>query len=169
MKPRDPIYIVDIIGEVCSGVSVETNFNVNYQYGLAIQILESLKSKDGSVTLKSTKYPLIGLYLSIEEDRGNGYYSDVLIRRIVIANLTKANDRPVQRYEKVFKTILYPVYYSFLKQLARNKYIGCKDPDMLKHKKFDYPGVEPVTGINDFVDTIEIINLQFPIKQIKNC
>lgn len=164
--PPVPVYIVDIIGDVCTKVATETEMSINYQYGFGVQILESLKLKDSG---KSGKYPLIALYFPISEDRGKGYYADVLIRKIVIANLTNKDDRPTQRYEKVFKTILYPVYYSFLRQLARNSYIQCKDPDMIVHRKTDFPSVSVATGINDFVDSIEITNLQFSLKQIKFC
>jgi hypothetical protein len=165
----DPVYIVDIIGDVCAKVSVDVSLAINYQYGLTIQILETLKGKDGSLTLKGSKYPLIALQMPIIEKRGNGYYADVSIRKIVICHLTKKDDRVTQKYENVFKTILYPVYYSFLRQLARNQYLSCKDPDMIQHQKVDFPGTEPLSGIGDFVDTIEITNLNFPLKQIKYC
>lgn len=165
----DPLYIVDIFQEVCEAVSAETSYNINYVYGLSIHISDNLMAKDKSKTLKDTKYPLIALFMPFEENRGKGYYADVLIRKIVIAYLTNKDDRPNQRYENVFKTTLYPVYYSFLKQLARNKYSNQKNPDFILHKKIDYPGVEQVTGVNDFVDSIEILNLQIPLKQIKYC
>lgn len=166
MKTPTPVYVVDIIGAVCDKVTIETAMSINYQYGFSIQVLESLKGKDGA---QLPKYPLIALYFPIREDRGKGYYADVTIKKIVIASLTNKDDRPVQRYENVFKTILYPVYYSFMKQLALNQYSQQKNPDMIIHTKTDYPGITAATGINDFVDTIEITNLQISLKQIKFC
>lgn len=164
---RESVYIVDIVGQIASAVSVETGLPVNYVYGSSIDILKNLQDKDSSETLKDTKYNLIALYMPFPEKRGVQLYADVLIRRIVIATLTNSTDEPPTRYQQTFKPILYPLYESFVRQFVRSKYISCKDVDSLIHTKLDVPGILPVSGINDYVDSIQLENIQFSITQVK--
>ena len=171
MKKKDEtIFIVDIVGSVVAKTAAELGIEVNYVYGDAIDILKNLKDKDGSVTRKGTKYLLFALYMPFIEKRGiAGVYADVTIRRMTIATLTNSDDEPMVRYQNTFKPVLYPFYESFLSNFAKDNHITSKEPDLLVHSKMDVFGKSPISGINDFVDTINLDNFQFSVFQTKFC
>ena len=169
-KKADSVYVVDIFREVFINVAEETQLNINYVYGDAIDILKNLKDKDESKTLKETKYVLAALYMPFVERRGiTGLYADVTIRRLTLAMITNKDDEPMARYNNVFRTVLYPVYESFLRQFARSHYISSKDPNTVVHTKVDVLGTAPISGINDYVDCINLDNFIFSINQTKYC
>lgn len=172
MKKKDEtIFVVDIIGDIVAKTATELGIHINYVYGDAIDIIRNLQDKDKSVTLKDTKYVLIALYMPFIERRGDTVplYADVVVRRITIATLTNSDDEPMVRYQNTFKPILYPVYESFLLNFAHDHHISCKDPNSIIHTKVDVMGAMPISGINDFVDCINLDNLQFSINATKFC
>ena len=172
MKPEkaEPVVIVDILGDVVNNVAEDLGIVINYVYGDAVDIIKNLKDKDHSVTFKDTKYVLFALYMPFTERRGvNGLYADVSVRRMTIATLTNSDDEPMTRYQKTFKPILYPIYYSFLYHFGRDNHISSKDPNTIVHTKVDIMGAAPISGINDFVDCINLDNFQFTVNQTKYC
>jgi len=169
-KKEDSVFVVDIIGSIVANTALELGIEINYAYGDAINILQNLKDKDNSVTLKGSKYVLIALYMPFVERRGvTGLYADCNIRRITIAALTNPDNEPMARYQNVFKTILYPVYESFLRNFAKDDHMSSKDPNTIIHTKVDVLGTVPISGMNDFVDCINLDNVQFLINSTKYC
>lgn len=172
---NEDVIIVNIIGDVISSMSVTGVTSINYQPGRIINVVESLVVMDNSIGDKGKKYPLFAMLLPIYERRGSsiGYYARVKIPRIVIAVMSvNPNDTVISRYSNtgVYTNILYPCYYEFLNKLTQSKWIINKDPESFEHTKFDNPGKQPISkGSNDFVDTIEIQNLEIIINQLKTC
>lgn len=155
--------------------TIPVGYSVNYQPGLTNQIVSRLYAMDNSLTLYNEKYPIIAVVLPIFEERGNGFQSLVRIPRIVIANLTKTNtssEYVLDKYSNdgVFETILYPCYREFLKRIARNNKTSVSEPNMIKHKYIEMPYQLPLTqGMSDFVDAIEIRDLEIILTNIKIC
>ncbi len=151
------------------------NFVINYEPGRSIQILRSINELDNSITLKGLVYPLFAMLMPIRERRGSGFYAEVTIPRIVIATLTQTGmgtEAVLNKYESsgTFKTVLYPLYYEFLKQLGRCKNILGSDPNYFEHTKMDNPGQQPVgEGSSDYIDSIEILDLKLTLIQTKTC
>jgi len=161
---KQPVYIVDIIGECVSKIVI-SGIAVKYTYGRQVQILEELQRVNNNSKLK---YPLIALYQDFPENRGGrtGYYAEVIIPRIVISCLTVSTDPVPKRYEQTFKPILYPIYYEFLNQISKHGGITQMEVDSIKHIKWDRPGTQPAgTGQNEYTDSIEIKNLTLTIIQ----
>lgn len=169
---KSDVVLVDILEDVVNSMSVTGIPHINYEPGRSIQILKSLNYLDQSITLKDTKYPLVAVVLPAREFRGSGYYSLVKIDRIVIATITNSTDDVLTRYKDggTFKSILYPCYYEFLNQLARSTSVIGSDPDKFTHVKMDNPGVQPIgQGLSDYIDSIEILNLEITLTQFKTC
>lgn len=165
------VVLVDIIANVVSKMVVP-NYQMNFQVGRNIQILDSLTNLDTSITMKGNKYPLIALVLPVREKRGLGYYSNVKIGRIVIATITNSTNDVFTRYQagETFKECLYPCYYEFLKRLGQSPNVVCGDPNAFIHDKMDNPGLQPIgEGLSDYIDSIEILNLELTLNQIKTC
>lgn len=161
-------YVVNILKDVVDSMTI----TANYQPGRVQQILDALIALGYSPISKTDKYPLIAVSTPIFESRGDGFYSEVHIPRIAIATITREEYSVIKRFEPggTYDAILYPLYFEFLKRLARNKFVVGKDPDMLSHKKADNPGNQPLAkDLNDYVDIIEIIDLKFLIVQQKIC
>jgi len=170
MKKQDSVFIVDIIGDAALHTAEELGIHINYVYGDFLDIVKNLKDKDESVSLKGMKYVLLALYMPFIERRGEtGLYADVTLRRITIATLTNSDDEPMTRYQKTFKPILYPVYETFLSNFAKDHHMSSKDPNSIVHTKVDVMGASPISGINDYVDCINLDNVQFLITPTKYC
>lgn len=180
-----PVYIPDIIGENVARVQTKllaafqvldpTIIGINYQYGPYKEVFGNLvqmtKTNDTSVK----KYPLVWLVLPLFERMGNeiGVYGVEPIR-IIIARWGNATDKTPTRYEKNFKKFLYPIYMELLNQFSLDKRLLKTDSNGFKHTKIDWPywgGDNPAPDVNvlsDFVDAIEIKDLELKIK-LSNC
>ena len=174
-----PILMEDVIKSIkVPDIDFPGSFiSINYQPGLTKTILDSLSTLDSSSTqYKSLKYPLIAIVLPIKESRGTStYYAKIRIKRIVFAVLTSAfdgTDLVLSKYRSngVFKKVLYPLYYGFLEALANNNIIVGMEPNSFIHTKMDNPCQQPIgQGLSDYVDTIEILDLELILNQLKLC
>ncbi len=171
------VVLVDIMGAVITNVNADTYLSVNYEPGRWYQILQELSDLDNSISLKGIKFPLFAMQMPIKEKRGGERpgFATVIIPRIVIAVLTKSGDgteRVLDKYASggTFKTTLYPLYNAFLKWLARSTSVINNDPDNFIHTKMDNPGQQATeSSTNDFIDSIEILDLELQLRQIKTC
>lgn len=151
-------------------------FTINYEPGRNSQIIDDLKSKDGT-SYDSLKYPLVAVVMPVSEYTiSPAGIIEVTIPRIIIAYLTKTatnSEKVLDKYspDGVFKTILRPCMREFIKQLAWSTYTDMGDPDMYEYTFKDQPCQQPIgQGLSDFVDVIEILNLKIPFfSQIKTC
>lgn len=171
---KQDVILVDIIGSVVSAMEVTNVPYINYEPGRSAQVLDSLQIYDNAVVYedKGLKYPLIAMLMPIPERKGGSFPSSVVIPRIVIAVMSTTDGGVKERYgvDQVFKTQLYPMYNEFLKRLALSVYTNQGDPEMFVHTKIDNPDKRPIgDGMTDFVDTIEILNLELILNQIKTC
>lgn len=138
----------------------------DYIYGHRVEIANRLKEKDLQAAYKYKKYPLVALRLDTPEKNDNGVIDFSL--NIALIMQTDENWNAEERYIKVFKPVLYPMYESFLKQLKNvGKFKWDAGQDRPKHTKIDRPfwGVEGKEGnegnlFDDPLDAIEIINLE---------
>jgi hypothetical protein len=169
---NQPVIIVDILKAVVESMTVTSIPTVYYEAGRAIHIIKRLTEKDLSIDEKNSKYPLIAVFLPIKENFDDGHYCKAVIEKITIATLTDPMSPVLERYQdsKTFKSILYPCYYEFKRRLAMSRNVIGSDPDSFKHTKIDNPGVLPIgEGVNDYIDSIDILNLELTFSQIKTC
>jgi hypothetical protein len=176
---QSSIIIVDAFADIVSAMApalTKQGLSVNYTYGRQPQILTHLQKLNNSITQKNNKYPLLALFLPFKEQFGGDYYATVTFPKIVIATLSNNTDTPEKRYQEAFKKILYPVFEEFKKQIARHPNIIMQNEDYLQFKKQDNPGSPPPQadksgGIQfaDYVDAIEIYDLQLTFQAKTNC
>lgn len=178
-----PVYVVDIFAEIVASVNLivlpimqanetaifgrTTIETVNYQKGHKIELIQTLIEMDRSGTYQTKKYPLVYLVQDFTERRGRneGEYSEINLN-IIIAHHTEQTRKVDDRYTKVFKPVLYPLYYELLNQIAKHPLIFQSNGDDISHDKTDrlYWGRQAAGGndqnkLTDFVDAIEISNL----------
>lgn len=167
--------ITDDINKVVQLVRAKyTDGSPYYEFGHRLEIANLLLKKDTNSTKKYEKYPLIALRLPTAETIADEMAGQGL--NIVIVTLTKKDYTTAQRYEKVFKPILYPLYYRFFDALrASGKFTWKEYGKMPQHTKTDKPfwGVTGNEGnakyiFNDPLDAIEITNLKIN-QHLKPC
>lgn len=174
MPKAPPLFVVDIIGEIVTAVDAvlfpSLGKHINYEYGRSVQILAELQKLTQSTTLKNTKFPLFALFQDFPETIGsNGYYTTVTFPKITIATLTVSTDSPKVRYDKNFRTILYPIYLEFTRQIPRHRNVVGNIVEF-PGRKWDRPGSQPEgSNMNEYLDAIEIDGLQLTFKQVNSC
>ena len=174
--------LVEVIKDVVSnmrvpivGTSPMEYHNINYQPGLTNQIVEALLANDNSISLKELKYPLIAVVLPVKEKRGGPNYSEAKLPRVVFANLTETNtesEKVLDKYSStgVFKTILIPMYREFFIQLAKHPLTNIGEWESIKHYYSEWPFQLPVSqGVTDYVDSIEVLDLEINLNKQINC
>lgn len=187
-----PVYIVDIIGEAVASftptllpilIANETAANgeslittIDYQYGHKMELIQTLAQMDKNELAREAKYPLVYLVQDFIESRGRipGVYAETALN-IIIAHQTSNVYKIGERMEKVFKPVIYPIYYALLDALADHIQINEYSEDIIIHEKIDrsFWGTSSVSGniensLNDYVDAIEINKLQLKFLY-KNC
>lgn len=175
MQEAPPIVVVKILQEVVAATSAKVQpligMQVNYQPGRSSQIRGELqKITDGiATTTRAGRFPLIAVFMPFPEGIGGGYDVVANIPRISISMLTVQTDPVLKRYDSTFPK-LYIILGEFLRQLTRHKNIVAADPKAIQASKMDVPGDRPdVTGQNDYLDSIELTNVQLTFRSINIC
>lgn len=175
MIESPPIYVVDVIKEVVQATSQKVYGNplaIDFQPGRSDQILKELLKINQSIatSTKAGKYPLVALFYDFPQSKTGFYAYSVTLPKLSIATLTNQNDKLLDRMNKTFKPILYPIYYEFLRQLCRHKNVVGNDPDAFNHNLWERPGNQPEGGnMNDYLDALELQGLQLTFKTVNVC
>lgn len=174
-----PVYVVDIIDDMVKKVSLQltpklslienTITGVHYLYGHHNDIKKRLIEKTESNETKYTRYPLVALFQDFTETfDGSGKLKVKL--QLIIGYHTEATAYMEDRYNKVFKPILYPIYSEFLEQISKSALFGSPETSTIKHEKIDRPhwgdpGAYGTTSyiFSDVLDAIEIRNIELSI------
>lgn len=169
-----------IIVDIFSGIAEKMNtalaskdLKVTFVYGKSIQILTRLQHISNDPSKEKRKYPLMALFMPFKEQMGGDYYATIQFPKLVLATLSNGTDAPELRYNKSFRGILYPIYEELKNQIARCPNIVIENPDFIPHTKMDNPGSPPPqeTGkqFNDYVDAIEIFDLNLTFQKNNSC
>lgn len=192
----NPLYVVDVLAQIVEAVSDEVLTEIienetaalgtsmitgiNYQYGHRLELIETLIQLDkGGSPSNVMKYPLVYLVMDFSEARGSqdGVYAEVKLN-IVIAHQTDNTDKITDRYRKVFKPVLYPIYYSLIEQIAAHHLVLQGNEDKIQHVKIDrgYWGRTALQGagttgnkLTDYVDAIELQNVDLKLYYLQTC
>ena len=150
---------------------------IRYSKSSFDELVETLSQADKSGEERYNKYPLIHLVQDMTIERGNdiGIFGTANINIIFIhqsMQTYKIDDRDAM----VFKPVLWPMYYMFMEQLKLSFWVGDSwdITGEFKHRviKKAFWGSRHLQGsqnvLNDFVDALEIQNLQLKINY-SNC
>jgi len=170
-----PSVFEGIVAKVSSAMEagITNKFPVYFDFGHYSEVDKNLKQKDGSLTAKGKKFPLIWMVMDFEESMGTNPadYAVINSARFIIAHTTSPNYNMKDRRDKIYLPILYPIYAEFVKQMHQSVELGMPSELLLKHTKVDRPYWGEIPSGNMFsnhLDAIEIKNLNLKIKQ-KNC
>lgn len=137
-----------------------------YDYGHPISILSKLTTKDGGKYKKWQKYPLIMLLQDIQESHSNDLnFGYSFPASIVLLATTDKNYTEQERYENVFKSVLYPLYESLVHEVKYYQFFDFETesngiPTYNKWDRVNW-GTNTLFGntatiLNDYLDGIEM-------------
>ena len=177
-------YWVDVFKDIVTDVRTDTDKPATlasdepyFMHGHPLEILNTLSEKDRHSTYKFKKYPLIALFQDFTESIGENMNSQgETSLNIVICTQTSPDYTSEQRYDNVFRTVLYPLYDLLIKHIEASKWFVNVGPGLVPHDKTDrlFWGKSGLYGnegniFNDNIDAIEIENLSLSMRLIKNC
>lgn len=181
---RSYIFLVDIIGSIVTATNAAltgskrppgyTPNTINYLYGDKDEITGRMRELVENQNTDATAFPLIGLVMPFKENYGSrpdaGVFGEVVFPEIIIAQRSTSTDDFPTRYVQVMKPVVYPIYNTFLTQLALSgKFNTGLETRRIQHTKTDVPNAVPPkkqdAGLNDYIDAIIITNLTLTINQ----
>ena len=136
---------------------------LDFQFGHAQEIQQTLVEQSRDVEWKSKLYPKLVLFLDIEETHAERVSVSLNLAIITTTNKAfKALDREVESFEKV----LHPLYRLFMYELDLAPHIDVEYP--ITHNKTDryFYGSQPTPDQNVFaalLDAVEITSLSLLI------
>lgn len=182
MKPRikQQVIVVDVFADIVAKVQEgyriyknDEDLTITYMYGPVEEIEANLIEIAKSIGLPEyegpKKYPLIAVFQDFPENISTGgYHKKVTLPVILIATGSAKDWKAEKRYTQSFKTTLYPIYDLLLQGIADNTQVIGNDPSLFAHTKYDrlYYGKRKLgTGVSDYVDAIELQNLNLTVKR----
>jgi hypothetical protein len=176
-RPRFiPDIIRDIVFKVDAEMSAKTNgTRVFFDYGHYREIVKNLEIKDGSITMKDEKYPLVWLVMDFVEEiyPESHIYARVNLQLFII-DFTTVNRSMDQRRDEVYLRTLYPIYEELIRQFSECDEVVDAPLSYLPHTKIDRPfwGKPDQEGnnlsdfLNDYVDAIQIKDMVLNIRPV---
>lgn len=180
MRPKQVIVwqlVRDVVAKTNTAVIAELQrfdpliAQVNFQPGTIMEINETLQQMTGG-TQAYQRYPLFGMLLSFDENKGQTIGQDCTVDcRFIIARRSNSTDKVPERYDKNFIPVLYPVYLEVLNQFYLDPRFDTQTPDNIPHIKTDFPYFD--TGETDkdpLSDTVDAIQIKIKLRILfKNC
>ncbi len=177
------IYWTDIIEEIVESVQTDSDKPASlktdapyYMHGHPLEIHTILEEKGHSGTLKFERFPLIALIQDFDEENNQDASPSKAELRIIIAQVTDPNFDITQRYDSTFRTVLGPLYDLLIKHIVESGWFKNCSASLCPHTKTDRPywgreidGNSQENIWNEFIDAIEIRNLQLDLRLKRNC
>lgn len=166
-----PIYVVEEVAAVVAAVAARLATPVYYFFGHLREITTRFQELTNSTTDKDKMFPCVVLFtdIPVRQNQPPGTYGTASLN-LIIANFTQQNYTAQQRLDNNFKPVLYPIKKEFFRQMERH--LQFTYPNEISYTEIDryYYGatVDSKNQFNDFIDCIEIQNLQVIIKN-KTC
>lgn len=161
----------DIFREIVDDTAKLYGSNVSYMFGDWEYIAGQLTKWSESPKTSKLKFPIICLYSPYVEDR-TSKIPNVSLEFLIMVDTRKEYIN--EEREKIsFKRVLRPVYDAFIKSILAspdlvNEYKGIVSHLYTENYRYGRKGVEADgKPFRDFIDAIEIKNLNVKIKNIK--
>lgn len=178
------VYISDVIREVVEATSdavvlqlQEAHANINsvrFDYGHYNDIQERLTAMS-KTSSKFERYPLIAMFEDYRIRHGKEGLTGIADLKLIILFPSKKEITREQRESNVFRPILYPIYFEFLKQLKLSGKFQIYDETKIKHYQINRPHWgDPALYANtsylfgEVLDGIELSNLELET-YLDNC
>jgi hypothetical protein len=165
----EEIYITDEVKAVVAKTATAMARDVFYFFGHIKEVSTRLQELTNSTTNKSKQFPCVILFtdIPVRENQPIGTYGTANLN-LIIANWTNPKYTSQQRLDNNFKPILRPIKKEFIKQMSRHLQFGFPLTTEIQRTGIDryFYGstMNDKNAFNDYIDCIEIQNLQVIIK-----
>lgn len=147
-----------------------------FMYGHMLEVATVLTERNKSNKFVFQNYPLVILPMDIESEY-DAIHDGVLFKdiKLFIVNITKPEYRVEDRKKMNYRPILYPLYEKLIYNIRHNRNIivdGIFPTHSKKDKYFwgsELNGNNTATILNDYLDAIEIKNLDLRVKDTTKC
>jgi hypothetical protein len=168
-------YITDIVGEVVTATATALSNSIHYEFGDMNEVVMLLSKMSLYKQSAEKKYPLVAMFTDIPENRGRATHiqSEITIPSIIIATFTSQKYTAKERMEKSIKPILQPIYDELLKQFKLHQAVDVAAANLIVHQKINRLSwgqsalFQENNAGTDFIDAIEIRNLELKVKTKK--
>jgi len=132
------------------------------------EVITTFKEND---SVRKDSFPCIIAFTPFSLVSSSGEFIDVSIPKIVIANNCGEFEKTEKKYldNGNFKSVLYPIFENFLKNLVRDKNVTTNSEDELLYELIEIPSMQSELFGSYFYDSLEIRNLNFKITKTKKC
>lgn len=167
------VNVVDVIGDVVEFVRAEYDTDNNekpfYLHGHPLEIVNILKERSESGTLKFKKYPLVVLLEDFEDDGPSGVFANRAKVDILFITSSNKDYTASDRYTHSFDAVLTPIYDLFVKHMLRKTGVHVDHRKLsgkvINHLYWGKKGLYGNEGnqFDDFIDCKEIKGLDLKI------
>lgn len=181
---KQPVYIVDIFRGIVAATSAAllTQLQaadplitgVHFDYGHYTDIRNRITAKEGNPAEKQDITPLIALFEDFRITKGQaGIFGIAGLKFIILHSSDKGYTRQ-QREDLIFRPILYPVYWEFLRQIklsGKFMYYGTElSHDQINRPHWGDPELYGNKGylLNRVLDGIELDRIELKT-YLPNC
>ena len=167
-----PYIVVDVMKDVVAAVAIKLGRPINYLYGYASELSETLQQWTEVPTHFDKKYPLVWLSqpFSIVQGKQVSIFGEIEELRLFIVTNSNKEYKAEQRMTINYKPVLYPIMQELQAQIVLSKALQVYN-STLNVKQMDryYWGVHQQTVLNDVVDIIELKITGIKIQNNLNC
>lgn len=149
-------------------------FSVYFDYGRYKEITRRLTEKQGGVTTRSQRFPLIWLVIPFDETYGKtDEVCELSNLQIIISCQTEVDSTTPDRMVDNFIPRLFPIYDELIRQLNISGFFTY-DGMQIPHKKVNQPywggedGQQTANFFNEPIDAIQLKNMQLTVNE-QNC
>lgn len=174
---QKPIDIPSLFKDITAKVSARLQarpvkpFAVYFDHGVYDTVNKNLITKDGSISLKNAKYPLVWLVTPLRQvkPRNADYYCELSDVQILILMGTNDSDSEDARIEKYFEPYLRPIYEELLNEIDRSCFFQVLSADAIPHEMKEWTYQSGTEGkynlFNDFIDAIQIRQMRLLVNE----
>ncbi len=148
-------------------------FQVSFDYGHYDAVNKNLLNKEGSITLKNAKYPLIWMITPFEQktDRRQDHYCELSGLDFLILTNTSMEESIETRVEKYFKPVLWPVIERFKSEISDSGLFQVLSVDAIPYdyqKDWHYQSGLSGKGnlFNDYIDAVQIKGIRLKVNEL---
>jgi len=173
----EKIHIPDLFKAIAEKVNArfstrtEDPFDVYFDYGHYDAVNKNLINKDGSISMKDQKYPLIWMITPFDEKTSakHDYYAELSGLDFLIMVETSQDETIPERIAKYYVPRIYPILREFFHQIEASGFFQVLSADAIPYdaiKDWYYHSNSSGTNLfNTHIDSTQVKNIRLRVNE----